>query len=153
MAGIRGLATTTSEVALSAATAKTVLQITAPANQRVLIKKWGAYSDGVNPLAAAIEVLLVKQTSAGTMTSLTIAKITPGSETIQTSASHTATAEPTPSPAAGNILDVAEYHPQSGYESILPMGEEIILAGGERAGIVITSPAAVNVRPKIWFEE
>lgn len=152
MAGIQCLAQQ-SEVALTAATAKTVLQIKAPANQRVKILEWGVYSDGIDPLAAAVEVTLVRQTSAGTMSAVTVTKLTPGSETVQTTASHTATAEPTPSPAGGNIMDVAEYHPQSGYEKILPMGSEIILAGGEYAGIVCTAPAAVNVRPKIKFEE
>jgi hypothetical protein len=148
MAGIRAVALT-DEIALSAATAKTVIQIAAPANQRVIVKEWGVFFDGVDPLAQPVQVELAKQSTAGTMSSLTPAKITPGSETVQTTASHTATAEPTESA----VLDTVEVHPQSGYEKIFPLGEEIIVAGGERLGIVCTAPAAVNVRAKIKFEE
>jgi hypothetical protein len=70
-------------------------------------------------------------------------------ETIQTTASHTATAEPT----AGDVLDAIEVHPQSGYEKIFPLGDEIIVPGGGRVGIECTAPAGVNVRAKIAFEE
>jgi hypothetical protein len=148
MAAIRAVALT-DEIALSAATAKTVIQITAPSNQRVVVKEWGVFFDGIDPLAQPVQVELAKQSTAGTMSSLTLAKITPGSETVQTTASHTATAEPTESA----VLDTVEVHPQSGYEKIFPLGEEIIVAGGERLGIVCTAPAAVNVRAKIKFEE
>jgi hypothetical protein len=148
MAAIRAVALT-DEIAISAATAKTVIQITAPSNQRVVVKEWGVFFDGIDPLAQPVQVELAKQSTAGTMSSLTLAKITPGSETVQTTASHTATAEPTESA----VLDTVEVHPQSGYEKIFPLGEEIIVAGGERLGIVCTAPAAVNVRAKIKFEE
>lgn len=148
MAGIRAFAQT-SEIALAAATAKTVLQLVAPSNQRLLLKKWGVFFDGSDPLAQPVEVVLMKQTTAGTMTSLTPVKISPGSETVQATAQHTATAEPTSS----DIRDVVEVHPQSGYEVLFPMGEEIPVAGGERVGIVCTAPATVNVRAKFWWEE
>jgi hypothetical protein len=148
MAGIRAVALT-DEIALSAATAKTVIQIIAPSNHRVIVKEWGVFFDGVEPLEQPVQVELAKQSTAGTMSSLTPAKITPGSETLQTTASHTATVEPTESA----VLDTVEVHPQSGYEKIMPLGEEIIVAGGERLGIVCTAPAAVNVRAKIKFEE
>jgi hypothetical protein len=148
MAGIRAVALT-NEVALSAATAKTVIQIVAASNHRVLVKEWGVFFDGDDPLAEPVQVELVKQSTAGTMSSLTPAKITPGSETLQTTAQHTASAEPTKSA----VLDTVEVHPQSGYEKILPLGEEIIIAGDERLGIVCTAAGAVNVRAKIKFEE
>jgi hypothetical protein len=48
---------------------------------------------------------------------------------------------------------VKEIHPQSGYEVWLPMGWEIIVGGGDRLGIELTAPSAVNVRAVIYFEE
>lgn len=148
MAGLLCIAQTT-EIALTAATAKTVVQIAAPANQRLKIKRWGVFFDGTSGTAEPIQVRLLKQTSAGTMSSLTPVLQVAGSETPQVTAQHTATAEPT----AGDVLDMAEVHPQSGYEVIIPFDMPIEVAGGIRVGIECTAPDAVNVRAKIVYEE
>lgn len=148
MAGLRFIAQT-GEVALSAATAKTVLQIVAASNHRVRIKRWGVFFDGVSTTAEPVQVRLLRQTSAGTMSSLTPTKLGTESETLQTTAQHTATVEP----SAGDTLDIAEVHPQTGYEVIFPAGEEIDVAGSGRVGIECTAPATVNVRAKIIAEE
>jgi hypothetical protein len=66
-----------------------------------------------------------------------------------TTASHTATVEPT----AGDVLEVIECHPQQGYQVWYPMGAEVIVGGGDRLGIDATAPAAVNARAVIYFEE
>lgn len=140
---------TTAEIALSAATAKTVLQVTAPTNQRLQLKRWGIFFDGVSSTAEPVQVRLLRQSSAGTMTSLTPVLLSAGSETVQATAQHTATAEPT----AGNVLDVAEVHPQGGYEVVLPFDQMIEIAGGTRLGVEATAPAGVNCRAKmIWSE-
>lgn len=139
----------TAEVALSAATAKTVVQITAATNVRVKILGWGVFFDGTSNSGEPVQVRLLRQTTAGTMTSLTPVKLGTGSETVQTSAQHTATAEPT----AGDVLDICEVHPQTGYEKIYPIGYWPVLPGGGRIGIECTAPATVNVRAKIHFEE
>ena len=148
MAGIQVFAQT-AEVALSAATAKTVIQIVAPTNQRLKLKEWGVFFDGVSGTAEPVQVRLLRQTTAGTMSALTPVSRVPISETIQTTAQHTATAEPT----AGDVLDVIECHPQGGYEKIFAPGDEIIMAGGGRIGIECTAPATVNVRAKFAWEE
>lgn len=148
MAGIIGIAQT-AEVALVAATAKTVIQLVAPANHRVKILGWGVFFDGVNTAAEPVQVAVVRQSTAGTMTSLSPVQVQPVSETIQTLAWHTATAEPT----AGDTIDAVECHPQQGYEVKFPMGQEVIVAGSGRLGITCTAPAAVNVRAKFIFEE
>lgn len=140
----------TQEVALSAATAKTVIQITAPANHRVAVLGWGIFFDGTSVTAEPVQVRLLRQTTAGTMSALTpVALDGSVGETIQTSAQHTASAEPT----AGNVVDVIECHPQQGYEVIYPLGQEVILQGAGRVGIEVTAPATVNARAKIRFEE
>jgi hypothetical protein len=148
MAGITCIAQT-AEVALTAATAKTVLQIVAPTNQRLLVRRWGVFFDGTSGTAEPVQVRLLRQSTAGTMTSLTPVMLCAGSETVQTTAQHTATAEPT----AGNILDIAEVHPQSGYEVVIPFDQVIEVPGGGRLGVECTAPATVNVRAKIIFTE
>ena len=148
MAGIRARAIT-AEVALTAATARTVLQLVAPANQRVLVTSWGVFFDGTSVTAEPVVVVLEKQTTAGTMSALTPTKLSGGSETLQTTAQHTATAEPT----SGDLIDRIEVHPQSGFQDNLPHGREIPVLGGQRLAIKCTAPAGVNVVAKVEFEE
>lgn len=139
----------TSEVALSAATAKTVIQLVAAANRKVALLGWGVFFDGVSVTAEPVQVVLMRQTDAGTMSALTPLQTQTCAETLQTSAQHTATAEP----SSGDILDIVEVHPQSGYEIKFPPGHEIWVNGGSRIGIVCTAPAVCNVRAKFHFEE
>ena len=148
MAGLLCIALTT-EVALAAATAKTIIQIIAPANHRLKIKRWGVFFDGISGTEEPVQVRLLRQTDAGTVSALTPVSQVVATETVQTTAGHTATVEPT----AGDILDMAEVHPQSGYEVIIPFDMPIEIPGGGRVGIECTAPAIVNVRAKIIFEE
>ncbi len=148
MAGIIGVANT-AEVALTAATAKTVLQVVAAANQNSKIKEWGVFFDGVSSTAEPVQVRLLRQTTAGTMSSLTPVQRKGPSVTLQTTAQHTATAEPT----AGNVLAAREVHPQSGYQEKFSYGDEPEFTNGGRVGIECTAPAGVNVRAEIVFEE
>ena len=140
----------TAEVALVASTEKTVLQLIAPANHRVVIKRWGVFFDGQSVSAEPVLVKLEFQTDAGTMSALTPKK-TDGSlpEALQATAQHTATVEPT----SGDVLDTMNVHPQQGYREVYPLGEEIILGGGDRIAIVCTAPDNVNVVATFVFEE
>jgi hypothetical protein len=132
----------TAEVALVAATAKTVLQILAATNQAVKVLGWGVYFDGTSSTGEPVVVELIRQTTAGTMSALTAEKIDPGrAETIQTTCTHTATAEPSTTTAMTRI----EVHPQSAYEKLFPFGQEIIVPGAGRLGLRCTAPAGVNV--------
>lgn len=141
---------TEGEVALVAATPKTILQVVALANHRVKILGWGVSFDGVSPTAEPVQVRLLRQTTAGTMTAATPKKTDPGpTETLQTTALKAATAEPT----AGDVMRAVEVHPQGGYEEQLPFGQEYIVPGGGRLGIECNAPAGVNVRGWIRFEE
>lgn len=140
----------TAEVALTAATARTILQAVAPTNQVVKLLGWGVYFDGVLSTAEPVVVELVRQTNAGTMTSLTPVKVDPGrDETIQTTAQHTATAEPTTT----DVVSRVEVHPQAGYEIVLPFSQEIIIPGGGRLGLRCTAPAGVNAVGRFRCEE
>ena len=139
----------TSEVALVAATVKTVLQIASPVNRRLRVRSWGVFFDGTSETNEPVQVELLRQTTGGTMSALTLVDKQDSGETIQTAATQNASAEPT----AGAILDMAEVHPQAGYEKFYHPGEEVKVAGGSLLGIRCTAPAGVNVRAKIEFEE
>lgn len=149
MAAFQGQAST-AEVALTAATAKTVLQLVAAANHRVKILGWSASFDGISPTAEPVQVRMLRQTTAGTMTALTPTKRDDSiADTLLTTAQHTATVEPT----AGDLLEGLEVHPQSGYQIMYPFGTEPIIGGGDRVGWELTAPANVNVRMTAIFEE
>lgn len=148
MSSLKAIALT-QEVALTAAVARTVLQIAAPANQRVRVERIGVFFDGTSATAEPVQVEVVRQTTAGTMSALAPKATQPASESIQTQAQHSATIEPT----AADVVDAVEVHPQTGYEVVYPFGQEIIVPGGGRLGIVCTATAAVNVRAKLGFEE
>lgn len=139
----------TNEIALVAATTKTVLQIFPPANRRLRIRSWGVFFDGTSETNEPVQVELLRQTTAGTMSALTLVDKQDSGEVIQTAATQNASAEP----AADAILDVAEVHPQTGYEKFYHPGEEVKVAGSSRLGIRCTAPAGVNVRAKMEFEE
>lgn len=99
MAGVRFAG---SQTEISTGTSvKTLLQVVAATNQRVLIKEWSMSFKGTSNTAAPILAEALVQSTAGTMTSLTLVLINAAdNETLQTTAQHTATAEPT----AGNVL-------------------------------------------------
>lgn len=93
--------------------AKTLLQVVAATNVRVKVREWSISFAGTSNTATPIVVDILRQTSAGTMTALTLRKFnTNDDETLQTTAQHTATAEPTD----GGDLPMKEHvHPQTGY--------------------------------------
>lgn len=148
MADLFGVAQTV-EVALAAATAKTIIQLVAPANHRVKVLGWGVSFDGTSATAEPVQVRLLRQTTAGTMSALTPVLTRTAAETIQSTAQHTATAEPT----AGDVLDAIEVHPQGAYEKQCIPGQEFVIGTSGRIGIECTAPAIVNVRAKLFFEE
>jgi len=156
MAGLIFLAQCTEE-ALAAATAEHVLQVRAAANHPVKVLGWGVFFDGTSVSAEPVQVRVTGATTTGTFTNALTADSANGSkicingrsETIQATAHADSTAEPTPV----QIFDIAEVHPQSGYEVRYPLGQEPIIAGGNWVGIECTAPAIVNVRAKLICEE
>lgn len=139
-------------VACAAATAKTLLQLVAPTNQRVKITNISISSDGITPTAIPMRVRILRQTTAGTGGSaVTPVLVEPElTETIQTTALSAPTAEPT----AGAVLrDFVVPQYMGNYEFFLPMGQEWMIGGGGRIGIEITASASVNVSVEAQFEE
>lgn len=141
-------------IALAAATAKTVGQITAPTNQRVKVLEFSVYFDGTSNTAQPVQFRILRQSTAGT--SLVSTPLNPVDadlpETIQTSGlvgAAGAQTEPTP----GAVLLTGTIHPQTGWIYPLPFGQEFIVQGGGRIGIELTAAATVNARGAIRCEE
>ena len=154
MARTRFSVATEGEVALTAATAKTVLQLVTPANIGVAIRGLAVSFDGTSGSAEPGSVELITQTTAGTMTAATPRhddQRLVGVITIQSSAQKNATAEPT----SGVTLRDWHFHPQTGAEFRYWLDEEIILGGSAavRLGVVVTMPAGVNCRARLFAEE
>jgi hypothetical protein len=148
MAGVKAVAQT-AEIATGTAK-KTLLQLVAASNHRALVKEISVSFKGTSNTAAPILVQVLRQTDAGTMTSLTPAKLnTADDETLQTTAQHTATAEPT---GTSEVMG-EEVHPQGGYTWQAPFGGEIVVPGGGRIGIAVTAGADVSAKARIIFEE
>lgn len=148
MAGVRfkgtksGISTGTS--------AKTLIQIVAASNHGVLIDEWSISFQGTSNSASPIRVRVLRQTTAGTMSSLTLVKDPDDTdETLQTSAQHTAMAEPT----ASDVLFEEYVHPQAGYTWQAPFGRVIKIGGGDRLGIEVLAGADVSATVRVCGEE
>jgi hypothetical protein len=149
MARLNFIAHTGGEVALSAATKKTVLQILAPANQRVVVKGYRISFDGTSGSAEPVLVEFSRQSTAGTMSAGTSAVRDTAMPTVQTTVTKTASAEPTET----SVVFSQDVHPQTGVKEPLVFDEEIIVPGGGRLGVACTAPATVNVVVALDCEE
>jgi hypothetical protein len=135
---------------LSANTAKTIIRVKAPTNQRAKILGYGFFFDGTSNSAQPVQIQIGRISTDGTFTAGTIM---PNEEelpeTFQTAVGLAASAEPTYS----NFLKTLTVHPQLGYEYLAPLGQEIIVKGGGMLGFVVNAQAAVDVRGYVMFEE
>ena len=130
---------------------RTVLQLLAPANHRLRLLEAGISFHGIVNTNEPITVDLIRQTTAGSGgTGLTPVKLDDSlSETLQTTALHTITTEPT----AGDVLMTWAVHPQTGLIYQVPQGQEIKIGGGDRLGLRVLAGASVNCDAYLKFEE
>ena len=148
MSGVRFKAVT-GQIA-TGTSAKTLLQVVAAANHGILIDEISISFAGTSNTATPIKVDVLRQTTAGTMSALTPVKDPDDSdETLQVTAQHTATAEPT----AGDVLLSEHIHPQQGYTWQAPFGRSIKIGGGDRLGVRTTAAADVNAIVRVAGEE
>lgn len=146
-------AVNSSSVALTAATAMTVLQLTAPANQRVKINQISVTFDGSISSAIPATVSIYRQTTAGTVTAAPPSPVLLRkglTEVIQTAVTWKATAEPT----YGDLIR-QRFVPTYGgtWDMIAPYSQEIEIQGGGRLGVVVNALVGVNVEVSISGEE
>lgn len=141
-------------VSLSAATAKSVIGVAAPAQFGVDLKKFRLGFDGVTASAVPVTCELCYATFAtngpGTnSTSITVQQIYGRSITAGFTAAYNWTTEPT----VLTVKDVFTLTPNGGllvYD--YPLGDTLDSAVSEGFVFRLTAPAAVNVRPTLYFE-
>ena len=149
MAGV-GFAVVTAEIA-TGTSAKTLAQVVAASNHAVTIHEINIDFQGTSNTAEPIYVEVVRQTDAGTTSALTPVKYPndDSAETLQTTARHTATVEPTTT----DVLRRNFVHPQTGYTWQAPYRGEIKVGGGDRLGVRVTAAADVGAVVTIYGEE
>jgi hypothetical protein len=143
---------TTGDVALSAATAKTVLNFIAASNALFRVCEIAVSFDGTSATAepVTIELCYSTQAGAGTNTSFTPVQIRGATRTVQGTAARSYSAEPTALTTWKRWL----VHPQTGIEMQFPLGrepEETVTADG--ICLRVTAPATVNCQAYMEIEE
>ena len=148
MAGVNAVAQT---VQITTGTSLiTLMQLLAATNQRVKVKEISVSFNGVSNTGVPILVEVLRQTSAGTMSALTLVKENSSdSETLQTTAQYNATVEP----SASSIVMTEQVHPQGGFLWQAPFGGEIIVPGAGRLGLRVTAGVSVSAMARMVFEE
>ncbi|GAA1015856.1 hypothetical protein Aple_010560 [Acrocarpospora pleiomorpha] len=143
---------TNGDIALTAATAKTVLSYIAGSNAPMRVIEMELGFDGVNTTGEPVTVELCKSTEAGagTATSHTILQSGGPTRTAQGTAKRNFTAEPT-------VLTVIKrwlVHPQTGRTWQFPLGREPEQNTGAQALVLrCTAPANVNCQGYMEVEE
>jgi hypothetical protein len=135
-------------VALSAATAKTVLSVIAPAQFGVDLRKYRIGFDGVTASAIPVVVEIVTWTTDGTGTGGTVVQTSGRSITAGFTTKYNYSAEPT----TPTLIDRFTLTPNGGtivYD--FPYGDSPDTAVSNLIGIRCTAPAAVNVNATMWF--
>jgi len=124
----------------------------APANQGVRVNRIGVSFKGTSNTQAPVHCEVVRQTSAGTMTTAGYAPVKRDSgvsSTLQTTGAHTATVEPTTT----DVMHSEFVHPQTGVQQFMSLQHDIVLAPGERMGIRMVADAAIDTSWTVDFEE
>lgn len=152
MAGLRSWVTT-GEITMVSTVAKTLIQVKAPANQRVIIRS--LRMTGKQPAGGTDtpgKLRLTRSTSNfGTGTTATPGKQNPSNpETLQVACASNFTVEPT-SPTDGGLY--WEWQPQGGIIEFLPPGAEIEVPGGQSAQFELTITGTPVVLLTLGLEE
>lgn len=143
---------TTADVALTAATAKTILSVINAANSLIRLTEFGVSFDGTSASAEPVTVELMSSTQAGagTSTSQSPVQLYGPTRTVQASGARNFTAEPTTLTCIKRWL----VHPQTGIEMQFPLGrepEQVVTA--DALVLRCTAPAGVNAQGYMCFEE
>lgn len=143
---------TNGDIALSAATAKTVVQAINASTGILKCVEIGVSFDGTSSTAEPVTVELTSSTqaTAGTSTSHTILQVSGATRTVSATGARNYSAEPT----VVTVLKRWLVHPQTGLVVQFPLGREPQQnTGSDALGIRCTAPAAVNVQAYLEFAE
>ena len=137
--------------ALVANTAKTVIQLKAPTNQRLKILGYGFFFNGTTNAGQPVQLRAGRATATfGTFTAATPQPEEEGlTETPQAAAGINASAEPTYT----QILQTETIHPQLSYVYQYDQGKELTVKGGSSINFEMTAAAGVNVSGWVKYEE
>lgn len=119
---------------------ETLLQVTAGTNNPLTVHRFGVSFKGTSATGQPVLVEVLRQTTAGTASSVTPRETTDTSQTIQATAQDTYTSEPT----SGDILYRELVHPQGGWHERLLPGE-LVVAGGGRIAIRTNNTGGTDV--------
>lgn len=145
MARTFGRLTTSGKIA-TGTSAKTILQLVAPAANAVMVHSGSISFDGSSPTGGKILVRLLRSASGGSSTSRTPAKMDANDGvSLAASGKENFTGEPT-----GAVeLDRWLVHPQSG----VSMSSPVRVKPGETLGFEVTAPSENNAVASFSFEE
>jgi len=143
---------TNGDLALTAATARTIMSVINAANGLIRLCEFSVSFDGVSGTAEPVTVELCSSTqaTAGTTTAHTIVQLRGPTRTVQATAARAYTVEPT----TLTVLKRWLVHPQTGLVVQFPLGrepEQVVTA--DALCIRCTAPANVNCQGYIEFEE
>jgi hypothetical protein len=135
------IGTEATEVALSGATVKSVVEVTAPANIHIYLVAWGISFDGISVTAQPIVVTLARKSVAGTGTAVTERDWDEDSSgTIQSAGRVNMSVEGT----VTNEFQPRNVHPQTGFEIWYPEGSWLKIEQGGILAIRANAPSNVN---------
>lgn len=146
----------TTGIVATSTSAKTIIQIVAPTNQRVAIWDYSISLDGSTSTNAPSKIRILRQTTAGTFSNATNAPLQDDkglTETFQTNYQTVATAEPT----AGDVLRDIYIPAYNGYYEPPARvdGQPLfVIQGGGRLGFEATAATGTpNIKVDVLIEE
>jgi hypothetical protein len=143
---------TVPNLALAAATAKSVLELGTGAADRAKIVSWWVEFDGIASAGIPVDIEIGRfSATVTTATTGTAAKYDPADGTPAVVVRHTTTSEGAGTPEAG--LEWHHVHPQGGLLIQYPLGREPVLALSTFWRIRVTAAAIVNVTAGVTWEE
>lgn len=140
------------DIALSAATAKTVAQLITPSTRRCGVVEIILSFKSVTASDVPVLVRLQRQTTAGTATATTPGTVDNADPAPLCTASFNASAEPT---SASEVPGKQWLQTPVGGLLVLqvPLGNESKLAVSSRYGLIVTAPQAQNCRLSWTYQE
>lgn len=143
-------ATTEGEVALTAATERTVVQLRGGTASKSRVIAWAVSFDGVVAADAPVVVRLLRQTTDGTATGSTEVKLDADDPTPTVTAFKTFTST---MPTDGDVLETYEIHPQGGlFVREYPPGREPVIDDVNTSRIAISCNAPQGVNCLAWMQ-
>lgn len=137
-------------IALSAATAKSVLELGSGSANKVWIKEWWVDFDGVTATNAPVKVEVGRFSAAVTTATSASEKMDNNNGAPATTAKHSTSTE-----GAGTADDIIfrRISPTSGFHYVAPLGGELVLAVSTFWRMRLTAAQTVNATVGVIWEE